>query len=345
MLTQVRGNPISIQPHLEWNMSRQFGLLAIAVTMAGVLVACGSGEDDTESQHQIMRTLDGISAASITLVGGTTVNFPANTFESETIVIIADLFLSNDATSVYFPTTTPESNDLLGAIVINTPIDEMLHHNLGITFELQDFDAEMTPSQVGGVAAGQEYAVYRFDFDNLRWNRWGDTSVTIDGGRMFATGLIPTDGMRGFIGSVAIFRGNDLNSLPAPVQTTLSGRLVDNQGNAVATDVGIYLMVGALKYAASLDNGRIPDLLQPTDERQQIDKFNTVNSGADGWFTMELPDNMVGQLVNLEFGHEQAGRIIQEEFDVLAPANPVNELISTVIRYGENNIISRPVEL
>lgn len=324
-------------------MNRLFGLLAI--TMAGFLLSCGSGEEDTDSEHQALRTLDGINAELVTLVGGTTVNFPAGTFETETIVIIADLFLSNDATSVYFPTATPESNDLLGAIVINTPIDELMHHNLSITFELQDFSVTSAVSQVGGVASGQDYAVYRFDFDNLRWNRWGGTSVAIDGSRRFASGTLPTGGMRGFVGSIAIFRERDVASIPAPVQTMLSGRVVDNNGNGVSTDVGIYLMVGALKYAASVDNGRIPNLLQPTDGRFQIDKFNTVTSGLDGTFTMLMPDNMVGQLINLEFGHEATGTIAQEEFDVLAPATPVNELISTVVRYGDNNVVSRPVGL
>ena len=327
-------------------LSRMSNLsLPLAFTAVCFLSSCGSGEQDSDSEHQALRTLDGISAVSITLVGGTTVNFPANTFSSQTIVIIADLFLSTDANSVYFPTATPASNDLLGAMVINTPIDELMQHNLTLTFELQDFNADQATSAVGGVSAGQEYAVYRFDFDNLRWNRWGATSVSIDGSLRFATGSLPTAGMRGFIGSVAIFRGNDLAALPAPVLTTLSGRVIDNNGNGVATDVGLYLMVGALKYAASVDNGRIPNLLQPTDSKQQIDKFNTVDSAADGTFTLELPVNMVGQLINLEFGHEQSGQIIQDEFDVLAPANPVNELVSTVIRYGDNNIVSRPVEL
>jgi hypothetical protein len=118
------------------------------------------------------------------------------------------------------------------------------------------------------------------------------------------------------------------------VPTTVEGTVIGVTGDPLATDVGIYFLVGTNRQAVPLDNGNIP--VGGT-------VANTVYSDAAGRFTMQIPENLIGQLVALEFGREDTALAVQTRFDVLAPATPNVSIDSMVVRYGVNNVISQRV--
>jgi len=293
------------------------GLLALA--------ACGSGTNDFIGDHSAQQTIDAGVARDIDLTSGAAVHFPAATFAEQTIVIVADVFAATDAVPANYPTAILAGEDLFAGLVINTPADAVMGANIDVTFKLLDTSTAV---------AGEQYAVYRFDFDNLRWNRWGSIIATIQAGGTTATATLPTNGMRGFIGSMAIFKGLTTATLPAVVPTTIEGTVIDANGAALATDVGIYFLVGTKREAVAVTNGNIP---------AGGTIANTVNSDAAGHFTMQIPENLIGQLVALEFGREDAALAVQTRFDVLDPATPNVSIDSMIVRYGVNNAISQRV--
>ena len=206
---------------------------------------------------------------------------------------------------------------------------------------------------------GEKYAVYRFDYQEdedllaPRWNRWGDTIATIDATGNFATAALPTTELIGFVGSLAIFDSHTVDALPAVEPTVIAGRVLAAGGGGLATDVGLYAMVGAERHPVDVLNGRAPALPDPFNEGLDITKTNTVDSAADGSFTIEIPDCLIGQYIALEFGHETAGHQLQDTYNVLDPSedlddpDPVLVLAETenmVIWYGENKVVSEPVE-
>lgn len=299
------------------------GFLILLCALSG----CGAGTNEFIADHSGQQSLDPGVAETLTLLSGAEIHFPAAAFAVETIVVFADVFASSDGTPAYFPTATMVAEDLVAGLVINTPADAVMGADFDVRFRIRDGV---------NVTVGQEYAVYRYDFDNLRWNRWGDTFATVQsaGADAYASATLPTNGMQGFIGSLALFVGNTTDVLPAVVPTTLEGTVYDENGDPLATDVAIYFLIGTNKAAAAVTNGRIPT---------GGTIANTVDSAADGSFTLQIPENLIGQLVALEFGREDATRRVQTEFDVLAPASPVTAVESMVVRYGENNINSQRV--
>jgi hypothetical protein len=312
-----------LEAYLMEKMMKRASLLLVGLALA--LSACGTGDEDFLGDHNSQASISALTATTITLLSGSMVHFPAATFDVNTIVMFADIFTVSDGVSAYYPTTTQASEDLLGGLVVNTPADAILGADINVLFTLRE----------GAVAtAGQQYAVYRFDFDDLRWNRWADTIATIDAGALTASAVLPTNGLRGFIGSVAIFAGHTADVLPAVVPTTITGTVYDSGGNPLATDVGVYFLVGTKKVEVPVTNGRVPT---------GGTLANTVDSAADGTFTIQIPENLIGALVALEFGREDAALRVQEEFDVLAPATPRTAVSGMVLRYGENNVDSQRV--
>ena len=121
----------------------------------------------------------------------------------------------------------------------------------------------------------------------------------------------------------------------------------------MATDVGLYIVVGSKKYPADVDNGRVPTLPDPNNSSLSIANANTVDSQADGSFTITIPENLIGQFISLEFGEESTAYQMQDYFDWLQPGDDftapalvpiLEETPHMVIWYGENTVRSYPVE-
>jgi hypothetical protein len=287
--------------------------------------SCGSGKNDFDSENTIQRTINTGVAETLTLLSGAAVTFPTASYAEDTVVMVSDELTSEDSYATFFPTAAQDIDDLLGALVINTPVDKVIGADLPIRFAvLPDLTAE----------PNAEYAVYRFDFDNNTWQRWGGITVATDSTDGFADGVIPANGFRGFIGSLAIFSGLTTDVLPVAEQTTVSGTVADATGAPLATDIGVYIAVGGVRYPVAVLNGRIPD---------GGTVANTVDSAANGTFMIEMLDRTVGQLVAVIAGLEDPVYKAQENVDVLAPAEFAEDVKTFVLRYGENNIDHYPV--
>lgn len=296
---------------------------------------CGSGNEDFDTANLLQRTVRAGQAAEMVLTGGGSLNLPADTFAADTIVIFSNYFGGGDLAFINYPTPTHASEDLLGSLVINTPVDAVYGSNITVQFPLKAAAA----AAVSAASAGQKYSVYRFDFDHGIWNQWGATFATVDAGADTATAVLPTTGFTGFIGSIAIFNG--LLAPDNPLQTTITGTVKDGTGSGLATDVGLFLNIGGVLHPVALANGRIPAVTYG--DGQAATLANTVDSAASGSFTMILPDNLIGQNVTLEFGREDEGHQTQSRFDILAPASPLAAAQFITVRYGENNVASQPV--
>jgi hypothetical protein len=315
---------------------------AVAVLGALLVGGCGSSQGDTfQTLTSAQTTIINGAATELTLSNNlASVSFPANCFARSTIALISSDLAPAAASSdkdvylTYYPTTTKQLSDLLAGLVINTPVDRLYHGD--ITAKMFFLDGFSRP-------AGDQYLVYRFDYDHLVWNRWGNITATVDPAGTTASVTLPTTGLRGFIGTIAIFKGLQPATATAYVPTTVSGTVQDDSGNPLATDVGIYYFVGTVQYPVDLPAGsgaRIPSGGQHR---------NTVDSGADGKFSVTLPDYIIGQELNLEFGREDADHVAQPNFDVLSPQynNISGELYTSIplvtISYGSNIVRSRPV--
>jgi hypothetical protein len=297
------------------------GLLVL--WLAGALGGCGSGQDEFTTPDDAQRVVSAGEALTITLDGGYVLSLPGTLFEHDTILLFSK-HLAAELTPGYFPTATKEAGDMLCGVVINTPADVWMHGDMQLTFGLPD----------AGLAAGTVLIVYRFDRENLYWSPWGHTAAVVAAGGATATCTLPTTGFLGFVGSTALFKGMTADTLPVGAQTVIQGTVVDVQSQPVATDVAVNVLVGALKYPAAVLNGRTPT---------GGTVANTVDSGADGTFTISVPDNLVGQYVNLEFGSEDPNHGTQGLFDILAPAVERTAVTYLIVRFGENNVRSQPV--
>jgi hypothetical protein len=324
--------------------------LTLAILLLLPLISCGGGESDFTGEHTAQKTLEAGEGDTISVPGGAFVQILADTYARAVTVMFSDLLAHADGDARYYPTGTEDPQDLIAGVVINTPADAVALEDMSVQFAVRE-GVSVTP--------GTEYAVYRFDYQedeellSPRWNRWGDTMATIDGTGNFASATIPTSDLIGFVGSLAIFEGLTVAALPAVEPTVISGRVEAAGGGGLATDVGLYAMVGAEKHAVDVLNGRAPALPDPFNEGEDIAAENTVDSAADGSFTIEIPECLIGQYIALEFGHESAGHQLQELFNVLDPAEdldaaePLLLLAGTenmVIWYGENKVISEPVQ-
>lgn len=320
--------------------------LAVLLTLIG----CGVSDDDFTSEAIAQQTLEVGEERTIMLSEPklSFVRFPAGCFDEHVVVLFSDQLLGLDADWRYFPTVDPAAvatadeqglqdlaevhvDDQLAGAVINTPAHIEYNQNIEVCFEL--------PAQPP-FAEGTEFAVYRFDYQDdpdstlPHWSRWGGNFVTVDDTERCARGTLNTYDFRGYIGSLALFVGKTMDVLEDPVGfTTLTGRVVDQQGGGVATDVVVFLLVGSTRYATG---------------------FNTTAlSAADGTFSITIPDQLIGQFVGLIFGESDASNIAQDTFNLLDPADDLldptglpyllAETTSMVIWYGDNKVITFPV--
>jgi hypothetical protein len=179
--------------------------LILALACAWLLTGCGDLNDDFTGTNIMQRTVRAGEAATLTLQAGDSLSIPAGTFTEETVVVFADVFTGGDASTAYFPTAGKAPEDLIAAVVINTPVDRTFHENVGLTFDIiRPGDPPRIPS---AVSAGQQYILYRFNFDTLVWEEWGGTVATVSGDAETATCTLPTDEFTGFVGSLALFDG------------------------------------------------------------------------------------------------------------------------------------------
>jgi hypothetical protein len=179
-------------------------LTATACAWVLLLAACANLNDDFTSTNIMQRTVRPDTAETLTLQAGDSLTIPAGTFNRETVVMFADVFTGGDASSAYFPTAGKDPEDLLAAVVINTPVDRTFAHNLPLTFDIIQPGESRIPS---AIVPGGTYTVYRFDFDTATWAPYGDTVAVVNAGGTSATTTLPTAGFTGFIGSLAIFDG------------------------------------------------------------------------------------------------------------------------------------------
>jgi len=342
----------------------------LCILLIAALIGCGSGNDDFLTEDSGQWTVTANQAATLSLAAPSLaqVQIPAGTFGEDTIIMLGDDLLREDGSWRYFPTVDQSAiteanedamgeahaDDVLAGLVVNTPADAYFANNITVRFDIRD---EVT------VTAGDVYVVYRFDHqddnDDIepRWYRWGnDTFATVDAGGETATAVLPTAEMRGYIGSLAIFAGLVETIMePSEQDTVVRGRVVDGNGNGVATDVGMYIPIGGLLYPVNLPVGsaEVPvNVPHPVRDNVIITERNTLRTGADGLFEFLIPDKLIGQYVALKFGTESQIYEEQDEFDLLVPgADPSNpgslvllsETENMVIWYGTNSLISRPV--
>ena len=297
----------------------------MAMTLAAVVfTGCSSGTHDFTTATDIQRKVAAGQAVTLDLELGYSLTIPADTFEFETIVLFSKR-LFNELTFAKFPTPTKAVGDLIGGVVINTPADVTLHKNVTLVFGL-------TPGS--GALPGSQLVVYRYDRFSGEWNVWGSTLATVDSSSATATAVLPTADFIGFIGSLAVFKGMTAATLPTDKTTYIHGTVANTQGSPIATDVALRVVVGSRMFPAAVIGGRVPT---------GGTVANTVDSAADGSFTIQIPDSLIGQPVNLEFGREDATYRAQDLFDVLAPAYPNNGTNQLIVRFGVNNVKARPV--
>lgn len=312
----------------------ELGLLALLLL---ALSGCGSGDKGFTAPNAVQKTLKKNTDTTIALEEGQSVHFPAATFAHDTVVTVSNFFAAGDADSTRFPSSTPEVGDLLGSLVINTPADAVFGADIDVTFRLA------TSATATSLTPGDVYIVYRFDFENGRWNQWGSTAATVTADGISLTATLPTTAFVGFVGSLAVFDGLQAGGVVTP--TTLSGTVNATGGGTLATDIGLYVLQGDIRVPVAVSNGRVPDLND--DKGQPITVANTVDSAADGSFTFNLPEQLIGQNIALLFGAEDANHQTTNEFDVLAPADlddSTSELVTNmVVRYGENHVRSAGV--
>jgi hypothetical protein len=298
--------------------------LYLSVLLLLALLGCGSGNNEytTDTDVQVRATPGQVSLLQLT--GGYALTIPGDTFDNKTTVLFSSR-LFNELTIAKYPTPSPVVGDLISGAVINTPADVQLHQNLQMTFGL---------TAALGAHAGDQYVVYHYDRFNGDWFAWGHTVATVDATGLTATASLPTTNLQGFVGSVALFKGMTPASLPAGANTVIQGTVINSQSQPLATDVSVYVFIGEQKYPAAVLNGRVP---------AGGSVANTVDSAADGTFTIQVPDCLIAQTVSIQFGVEDTAHAAQQRFDILAPAVPLTNASILIVRFGANNIRSRPV--
>ncbi|MCB1187562.1 hypothetical protein KDL29_10385 [bacterium] len=299
------------------------------------LAGCGSGDSEIISDNLVEKVFNNGEAARLELASGAYVDFPSGTFADRQVVSISDLLSGSDNVATTFPTTTKSINDRIGALIINSPVDALFERDITVRMKL---DSAQTP--------GTEFVLYIHDsdlgsrtetYDNnyVTWYRYGSYIATVDSTGIYATFTLDTDGNRGFIGTLAVFRNHTLADMGSAATTTVSGRVLDKNGSGVSTDVELSYLVGEERYPVRLLNGTIPS---------GSNVASVVFSDASGNFSMQVPDFYISQIFNVSFAVHDSNRSEQDEFVVNLPY-PIreDEVNNLVIRYGENNIVSEPV--
>jgi hypothetical protein len=177
--------------------------LALCAALLLLAAGCGDMNDDFTGNNLMQRTVRKDTAATLTLAAGDSLSVPAGTFDRDTVVLFADVFTGTDASTANFPTTTKAAEDLVAAVVINTPVDRTFHNNLPLTFDvIEPGESRITSA----LTPNAHYIVYRFDFDALTWAPWGTTVATASADGHTATTTLPTADFTGFVGSLALFK-------------------------------------------------------------------------------------------------------------------------------------------
>lgn len=308
----------------------------LAATLALAAGGCGDLNDDFTGANIMQRTVLTAASETMVLTGGNTLHIPAGSFDESTVVIFANFFTGGDAVTANYPTPGRNNEDIIGAAVVNTPVDEVINQNLTLTFDVIRPDVPRVPSVMLPDAV---YRVFRFDFETGIWQPWGGTTAQANAAGTQAVATLPTAGFLGFVGSLALFHEQLAGTV---VPTVIRGTVRDQNGNGIATDVGLYMLVGGNPVPRPISNGRVPNLSDGGGVPFTV--ANTVDSNASGEFELQLPDNLVGQLVSLEFASEDPSRAVETRFDVLAPhPHPVSNVSSMSVQYGPNNVVSQPV--
>src|SRR5689334_21969806 len=113
------------------------GPALICACLALACAACGNGKGGDFTNPTIaQRDLQTGAGATITLAAGDSLTIPAGTFDRETIVEFADVLNGADGSTKYYPTATQAAGDLLGAVVVNTPVDRQFATDLPLTFDI-----------------------------------------------------------------------------------------------------------------------------------------------------------------------------------------------------------------
>jgi len=313
-------------------MRRALALAAGLLLLAGLAACGGSGTEDFVAARIVQRTVKaGEAEVTIELsLNKSKLVIPAATFSKDTIVIFSDEPRGVDTAMLYFPTPAHAATDQLSCLILNTPIDALLATDLQVTFVLP-----ATPV----VAGGAQLILYRFDYasDDPHWNVWGAANATVSADGHTATATLPTTGLRGYIGSIALFNGMTADQAPDRT-TTIAGIVKDASDAPLASiDVAVFVMVGNTKYPTEIANA---DRHAPAAGGAVK---NVIDTGADGSFSIEVPDNLVGQMVHLRFGLEAANYLAQDHFDILAPAKPATDVEALIVRFGANNVLPRPL--
>lgn len=312
-----------------------YRLLLPVLLLILALAGCGSGESEFTSDNLVEKIFENGLAARLELASGSYVDFPTGTFEDRQLITVSDALSGSDNIEDTFPTTTKQFGDRIAAIIINSPVDALFQRDLTVRLALT---APQTP--------GTEFAVYIHDsdlgsrtetYDNnyVTWYRYGSHAATVDSSGNFATFTLSSSGHRGFIGTIGLFRGLTVDNL-GPAQTTeVTGRVVDDNGAGVSTDVELNFLIGEERVPVVLLNGTVP---------AGASVASIVTSAADGSFTMQVPDFYISQIFNVSFAVHDQNRSEQDEFTVNLPYPIRDEEVNNfVIRYGENNLTSEPV--
>jgi hypothetical protein len=317
------------------------GWLVLALVALAGAGCSGSNGETFQTVTSAQTTIINGAATTLALTSNLeSVTFPANCFSRNTIALIssdlapAAAARDDDPYLTYYPTTTKAVTDLIAGVVINTPVDRLYHGNVDVKLFFYDGFSRIP---------GDQYLVYRFDFNDLVWDRWGAVVATVDPGGATASFTLPTAGFRGFIGSLALFKGLQPGTSPAYTPTTLTGTVYDESGGPLSTDIGLYYYVGTVQYPVDLPAGSGAHVPAGGPYR------NTFSSVADGTFSITLPDYMIGQALNIEFGREDDTRLAQPNFNIVSPqySNYVGQVFTNVpvvtLGYGVNVVQSQPV--
>jgi hypothetical protein len=319
-------------------------LIVLVVMAAG----CGSGGGNFEGDDIWQKSFTPGNVLTITLKSGASITLPATTFAKELKIVFSDRLDADDSNPDYYPTSTHAANDMLGGVVLNTPVDTIYNASIPVTIDMHDYGTE-APVVLGDT----EYAVFRFDFEENRWNRWGSLTATTNTTGTAATLTLPTTGFMGFLGSIAIFEGMTAVAAGEVAPSYIEGYVKNISNNPLGTDVAIYQLVGDVKYPVDLSSvniaARIPTLADPLDSSKQITVACVVDSDATtGYFRIEMPWRLIGSLIRLEFGREHAGHQVQDQWVIDYPlpfdeADRGDKISALAVAYGRNTVTPQAV--
>ncbi|MEP0814881.1 MAG: hypothetical protein HRF49_09495 [bacterium] len=180
------------------------------LTVLAAMLVSGCGTADNERRNSLL-TETVISPGEddfADMDSGTRVDFPAGTFRSETIVLISDTLVGTEIDAAYFP---EGAATVLGALILNSPVDTSFHKNITFTFVLNT-----------AVAAGSTWKIYKYDEFELAWIEIIGIVAQADASGLLASAVMPSSGVQGYGGSFALFAEKPSDESPN-VPPELSG--------------------------------------------------------------------------------------------------------------------------